>query len=213
MKIFILLIGITGVYVSSAFVRLELFASISLIILTSIALSILTKEIFQINSPHKFIFKFSYVIIILTLFIIPLTFPTESNWINSMDFPPTILNGATHSPATNDWLETLEWIKLNTPENAVIASWWDYGYWIQTMGERASLSDNSTVNDHIIKNIAKMLLSSPNDGWQMLQEMQADYIVVFVAGQKLDAQYDNEPLYLLNGGGDESKKAWFIRIC
>ena len=29
MKIFILIIGITGVYVSSAFVRLEVFASIS----------------------------------------------------------------------------------------------------------------------------------------------------------------------------------------
>jgi len=34
-KAFILIIGITGVYVSSVFIRLELFASISLIILSS----------------------------------------------------------------------------------------------------------------------------------------------------------------------------------
>ena len=36
---FVLIIGMTGVYVSSAFVRLEIFASISLIILASIGLS------------------------------------------------------------------------------------------------------------------------------------------------------------------------------
>ena len=46
MRVFTLIIGITGVYIGSAFVRLELFASISLIILSSIGLSILTKRNF-----------------------------------------------------------------------------------------------------------------------------------------------------------------------
>jgi len=43
---FALIIGIIGVYISSAFVRLELFASISVIILASIGLSVITTEIF-----------------------------------------------------------------------------------------------------------------------------------------------------------------------
>jgi dolichyl-diphosphooligosaccharide--protein glycosyltransferase len=206
--------GITGVYVSSAFIRLEVFASISLIFLTSIALSILIKEIFKINLSKKknYLLKISSVMILFILFTIPLVYPTSTNWINGIDFPPTILNGATSYPPSNDWLETLEWIKMNTPENAVFASWWDYGYWIQTMGERASLADNSTSNAKIIKNIAKMLISSPNDGWKMLQEMQADYVVVYVAGQRLSADYNGNSLYVLNGGGDESKKSWFMRI-
>jgi dolichyl-diphosphooligosaccharide--protein glycosyltransferase len=214
MRVFVLLMGITGVYVSSAFIRLEVFASISLIFLTSIGLSILIKEIFKINLSKKknYSLKISSVIIIFILFTVPLIFPTSTNWINAIDFPPTILNGGTKSPPTTDWLDTLEWIKMNTPENAVFASWWDYGYWIQTLGERASLADNSTVNDHIIKNIAKMLLSSPNDGWMMLQEMQADYVIVFVGAQQLGVQSNNENIYILNGGGDESKKTWFIRI-
>jgi len=42
--------------------------------------------------------------------------------------------------------------------------------------------------------------------------MQADYVVVFVAGQKLDGHYDNNPIYILDGGGDESKKSWFMHI-
>ena len=47
--VFVLFLGLVGVYVSSAFVRLEVFASISLIVLSSVGLSILTKEIFQIS--------------------------------------------------------------------------------------------------------------------------------------------------------------------
>ena len=41
--------------------------------------------------------------------------------------------------------------------------------------------------------------------------MGADYILVFVAGQRID-QGQDEPVYMLKGGGDESKKQWFMRI-
>jgi dolichyl-diphosphooligosaccharide--protein glycosyltransferase len=211
MKVFVLIFGISGVYISSSFIRLEVFASISLIIFSSIALSILSKNIFKITFSGKInnLIKILYVIIIVFLFFLPLGFPENNNWISNASSPPIILTGATSNPPTNDWLETLEWIKLNTPENAVIASWWDYGYWIQTMAERASLADNSTTNDHIIQNIARMLLSTPDDSWNMLQKMDADYVLVFLSAQKID---DNSELYVLGGGGDESKVTWFARI-
>jgi dolichyl-diphosphooligosaccharide--protein glycosyltransferase len=214
MKIFVLIIGITGVYVSSSFIRLEVFASISLIILASIALSILTKEIFKINlsTRKSYSLKISYIIGIFILFLVPLFVPVNSNWVSGVDVPPTILTGATNHPPSDDWLDTLEWIKLNTPENSVVASWWDYGYWIQTLSERATLADNSTVHTHIIQNIAKVFLSTPDDSWNTLQKMNADYIVVFVAGERLDATYDDKQLFYLAHGGDESKTPWFIRI-
>jgi dolichyl-diphosphooligosaccharide---protein glycosyltransferase len=214
MKVFLLVVGISGVYVSSAFIRLEVFASISLIILASIGVSILTKEIFQIYASKRksYLLKISYVILIFTLFTIPLFVPDGSNWIDALDMPPTIMTGGTMNPISNDWLDALEWIKLNTPENSVVASWWDYGYWIQTMSERASLADNSTVHTRIIQNIAHMLLSSPDDGWNMLQDMNADYVVIFIAGERLDATYNDKPIYYLGHGGDESKVPWFIRI-
>jgi len=214
MKIFVLIMGVTGVYVSSSFIRLEVFASISLIILASIALSILTKEIFKINlsNSKSHSLKISYVLVIFILFIVPLFVPANGNWVSAVDIPPTILTGATNHPPSDDWLATLEWIKLNTPENSVVASWWDYGYWIQSLSERATLADNSTVHTFIIQNIAKLFLSSPNDSWNTLQNMNADYVVVFVAGERLDATYDGKQLYYLGHGGDESKVQWFIRI-
>jgi dolichyl-diphosphooligosaccharide--protein glycosyltransferase len=106
----------------------------------------------------------------------------------------------------------MEWIKNNTPKDAVIASWWDYGYWISTLGERATIADNSTLSTSVIENLAKMFLSSPQEGWQMLKDMQADYVVVFVSGQRLAVDNEGQSLYILQGGGDESKKQWFIRI-
>jgi len=214
MRVFVLVMGLTGVYVSSAFIRLEIFASISLIFLTSIGLSILLKEIFKINLSKKknYSFKISSVIIIFILFTIPLVFPTTSNWINGVDFPPTILNGGTSYPPSNDWLETLEWIKINTPEDSVVASWWDYGYWISTLAERTTLIDNSTIGTWQIQNMAKIFLSTPDEAWNLLTDWDVDYVVVYVAAQRLSGDWNGDSLYVLNGGGDESKKGWFMRI-
>ena len=78
------------------------------------------------------------------------------------------------------------------------------------MGERKSLADNSTIDSKTIQNIAKMFLSEPDQAWKMLQEMDADYILIFISSQKL--QTEPEDLYVLMGGGDESKKQWFMRI-
>lgn len=217
MVAFVLILGITGVYISSAFVRLELFASLSLIIFASVGLSILSKEIFKINffGVKNYTFKISYIVIIFVLFTIPLIYPDSSsgNWISVVDISPTILNGGTNNPPTNDWLETLEWIKNNTPQDAVIASWWDYGYWITTMSDRATLIDNSTLIDSRIKHMANIFLSSPDEGWSMLKEWGSDYVVVFVTAERLE-NYSNsgERLYALGTGGDETKSQWFIRI-
>jgi len=216
MILFSLIFGLVGIYVSSAFVRLEVFASLSLIILSSLGLSVLVKGILTNTESKKFknlIIKFSFIAGIIILLIIPISFPTNGNWITAAKTPPTILNGGTAYPvSTNDWLESMEWIKNNTPKDAVIASWWDYGYWISTLGERATIADNSTIHTSIIEKLAKMFLSSPEEGWQMLKDMQADYVVVFVSGQRLAVDNEDQALYILQGGGDESKKQWFIRI-
>ena len=214
MKIFVLIIGITGVYVSSVFIRLEIFASISLIILASIGLSILTKEIFKVKFSKKinYLIKISYMLIILFLFITPLIFPENINWITTVDTPPTIYTGGTTFPPTNDWLETLEWIKLNTPENAIIASWWDYGYFITTLSERTTLVDNATLSTKKIEKMAQMLMSSPDESWYILKEMNADYVVTFFAATDIGSNSSETPLYVQGGGGDESKIVWFSHI-
>ena len=214
---FSLIIGLLGVYVSSAFVRLEVFASIAIIIFSSLGLSILIKEFFSMKiETGKFknsFLKIPFVIGLIILLTVPLIFPISANVFTITDNPPTIMNGGTtFSISTSDWRDSLEWIKNNTPEDAVIGAWWDYGYWIQTKAERASLADNSTLIDHIIKRIATVFLSTPDNGWEILRDMESDYFMIFVAGQRLTVDNEGQALYLLHGGGDESKKYWFMKI-
>lgn len=221
MAAFALIIGLIGVYISSAFVRLEVYASISVIILASVGLAVITSEIFKTRKPERKkivtsprrILKISYVVVIVALLIVPPSLPGAASWISGIKAPPTILNGGSNfNVATDDWLDAMEWLKNNTPEDAVVAAWWDYGYWISTLGERTSLADNATLSTAKIQQIARMFLSSPDEGWKMLQELDADYVLVFATSSRISEQGDDPPLYLLTGGGDESKKQWFMRI-
>ena len=219
MIVFALIFGLIGVYVSSAFVRLELFASVGVIILASIGISILSAEIFKIkktkdkkfsNTPSRII-KISFVVVIVVLLMLPTTLPARGNWIDSVKAPPTILNGGTSFNISNqDWLDAMNWLKNNTPEDAVVASWWDYGYWITTLGERISLADNATLDTKRIQKLGEMLLSPPDRAMTLLNELDADYVLIFIAAQKI--QETPQEVYLLTGGADESKKQWFMRI-
>jgi len=93
----------------------------------------------------------------------------------------------------------------------VIAAWWDYGYWITAIADRTTLIDNATINQAQIKKVAKIFLSTPDDAWKQLTEMEVDYVLVYIAAEKLSN--DNySPFYTLGGGGDEDKKYWLLRI-
>jgi len=170
MAAFALIIGFLGVYFSSAFVRLEIFGSISVIILSSIGISILISKILkEEHKPASAVTKISFLAIIVALLMVPMVYP-EINWANNnVGLPITILNSGSHfNTSTNDWSDAMQWLKENTPEDAVIASWWDYGYWISALAERKTLADNSTLLDWQIRKIAATYMSTPEDAWRIL---------------------------------------------
>jgi len=214
MILFALIIGFVGIYISSAFIRLEIFGSIAVIVLASIGVSLLISNVLKKHSKNSLssIAKFSFVAVIIVLLTVPVALPVNANWINVVKIPPTILHGGTHfNITTNDWGDALEWIKGNTEHDAVIAAWWDYGYWITAIADRTTLIDNATINQSQIKKVAKIFLSTPDDAWKQLTDMEVDYVLVYVAAQKLSNDIYS-PFYALGGGGDEDKKYWILRI-
>ena len=234
MSIFALIIGITGVYVSATFARLLVFSSIGIILLAGLGLYEITRTIINykaIEPSHKKKrkaegektsqmdrpIKIVYSVIVVILISIPVLdngvlYPQNSNWLSSADIPPSIANGGTgFRVKTNDWINALNWMSTNTSSNSVITSWWDYGYWITTLGNRTSLADNATINQTRIATIAKMFMDQTDNGLKIAQDLKSDYIVVYIVGQRFSGINGSE-LYVLGNGGDESKKQWFIRI-
>ncbi|HEU5460955.1 MAG TPA: DUF6541 family protein [Nitrososphaeraceae archaeon] len=240
MTIFALIIGITGLYVSATFARLMVYSSIAIVILASIGLYELTRSILQnrIENQNKIkerefrknikegkilpevkpLVKLSFVVMVVFLVSIPLIdyngviYPKNFNWISSADIPPSIVNGATgFRMQVEDWVDALDWIENNTPNDSVIASWWDYGYWITTLGNKTTLADNATINQTRIQTIAKMLMSEQETATQIAQDLKADYILVYIVADRHNGPNGNS-FYTLGSGGDESKKQWFMKI-
>jgi asparagine N-glycosylation enzyme membrane subunit Stt3 len=58
------------------------------------------------------------------------------------------------------WIPTFDWIRTQTETNAVFLHWWDYGYWVQTLGERATVLDGGNYESPY--NIARHFFTSDN---------------------------------------------------
>lgn len=231
--VFALILGITGVYVSATFARLLVFASIGIIILAGIGLAEITRNMMErkeaiaskgkkkhdavlIGTP---ITKVIYVTVIIAMLLVPIFYPPRSSWITAVDAPAAIANGGSvYRTQTDDWTEALQWISENTEDDAVVAAWWDYGYWITTLGERTTIADNATINSTRIDALAKMFIGDQEAGAQIAQDLGVDYVLVYVVAQKAltgtagGQNGTSVPLYTLGQGGDESKKQWIMRI-
>ena len=59
--------------------------------------------------------------------------------------------------------------------------------------------------------LGKMFMSPEAESLEILSSLDADYVLIFIAGRKGSDQRLGD-FYILGGGGDESKKQWFIRI-
>jgi len=225
-----LILGISGVYVASSFSRLMVYSTLALAILGAMGLVELSSSVLRshrVAGKKAFLHevrsdvKIAYSILLIGLLTLPMVYPVGAGWRDATDQPVSIANAGTNFRVElPDWREALAWIKDNTPEDAVIIAWWDYGYWITVMGNRTTLADNATINSTKIAQIGRLFMSDEAQAASLLRDMLRDpkdpsklrpgYIVAFVAGQRFFSQ--GFEYYILGGGGDESKKQWFIRI-
>jgi len=79
--------------------------------------------------------------------------PAEAGYLAARDYMP-IINQA--------WWTTLENLREQSPPNAIINAWWDYGYWIKYGAERRVAMDGGSLSTHIPYWLSRALLA-PND--------------------------------------------------
>ena len=82
----------------------------------------------------------------LLFFVLHCTYVTSTAYSSpSVVLASTNPDGSQH--IIDDFREAYYWLRQNTPKDAVVMSWWDYGYQIAGMADRPTLVDNNTWNN------------------------------------------------------------------
>ena len=61
------------------------------------------------------------------------------------------------------WQKAMSWVRENTSQNAVFAHWWDYGYWVQSIGERATILDGGNAIGYWNHLMGRYVLTGNNE--------------------------------------------------
>ena len=81
----------------------------------------------------------------------------------------------------DDYREAYWWLRDNTPEDARVLAWWDYGYQIAGLANRTTLADGNTWNHEHIATIGRCLTSPEKQAHKIVRHL-ADYVLVWTGG-------------------------------
>ena len=212
-KLFMVMFALTMLYFSASMIRLTIVLAPAFAILGALAIVEIVRPfssiVFQrsISRRRQRLtprlgkdFSALLIIAIFALTLIPL-----GRGVDSAYAPTTLAASSVPSrQQIGDWMQALLWMKENLPEDTVVASWWDYGYWISVVAGKISLADNGTINGTSISNLGIMFMSTEEEALPILKLYNAHYVVVFTTINQ--AQGGN---FLF---GDEVKWRWMAKI-
>ncbi|KZO92856.1 glycosyltransferase family 66 protein [Calocera viscosa TUFC12733] len=144
------------------------------------------------------------VVIVNAIFMLVM-FVLHCTWVTSSAYssPSVVLASRRPDGSQNiidDFREAYYWLRQNTPQDAVVMSWWDYGYQIAGMADRPTLVDNNTWNNTHIATVGKAMSSSEEVSYPILRKHDVDYILIIFGG-------------LIGYSGDDINKfLWMVRI-
>lgn len=216
-NIFIILYGVTSIYFAGVMVRLMLVLAPVMCILSGIAVSAMLTIYMRQVDPSKNVDKkikkfdnFSMKSEIATAFVGMITFLLISytfhcTWVTSEAYssPSIVLSARSQDGSRvlfDDFREAYYWLKMNTPEDAKVMSWWDYGYQITAMANRTILVDNNTWNNTHISRVGQAMASTEEKAYEIMQELDVDYVLVIFGGV---IGYSSD---------DINKFLWMVRI-
>ena len=229
-NIFLILYGLTSLYFSSSMVRLLVLLAPAVGLLGSLGLVGMLKPFTTLLKTPKFIQRrksyegfagkeFSAVPIFLCFMLLMANFAFPFPRVYNHAYSPvTILAGS--MPIRPDkpvieWMDALTWMKDNLPQNAIVFSWWDYGYWITVEANRTSLADNATFNTTHIAVIGRVFVENETNALNILKTIRRGnsppptHILVFTTITVANPQQYN---YSYVGFGDMGKWTWMLKI-
>jgi len=226
-KLFIAFYLISSIYFASLMIRLLLVVAPAMCVLSGIGVSNLIRDIMKIlitrrpaqpvrgqaesadNSGSFFIRAVKYAFALVGLLFIGFLvarFMFHGSLVAADVYssPSVILSNRDYTTGSkmiiDDFREAYYWIRQNTPEDAKIVSWWDYGYQLAGFSNRTTLVDNNTWNHTHIAQVGRIMASTEEGAYELLDELDANYVLI-VFGAKTGYS-----------GDDINKFLWMLRI-
>ncbi|XP_042220838.1 dolichyl-diphosphooligosaccharide--protein glycosyltransferase subunit STT3A-like [Homarus americanus] len=222
-NIFIILYGVLSIYFAGVMVRLMLVLAPVMCILSGIAvssmLSTYMKQIDEVKTEKKKA-KFegnyfmrseiaTFFVCVMSVFLVMYTL--HCTWVTSEAYssPSIVLSARGHDGSRiifDDFREAYYWLRHNTPEDAKVMSWWDYGYQITAMANRTILVDNNTWNNTHISRVGQAMASTEDKAYEIMRELDVDYVLVIFGGLTGYSSDDiNKFLWMVRIGGSTEK--------
>ncbi|EFX84969.1 hypothetical protein DAPPUDRAFT_300830 [Daphnia pulex] len=228
-NIFIILYGVTSIYFAGVMVRLMLVLAPVMCILSGIAVSTaLGSQMKYLDSPRQgsqsaaekkpkkgeavvpFRSEVAWTFtVLISLFLVSYTF--HCTWVTSEAYssPSIVLSARGHDGSRiifDDFREAYYWLRMNTPEDSRVMSWWDYGYQISAMANRTIIVDNNTWNNTHISRVGQAMASTEDKAYEIMRELDVDYVLVIFGGLTGYSSDDiNKFLWMVRIGGSTDR--------
>jgi dolichyl-diphosphooligosaccharide--protein glycosyltransferase len=183
--VFIVLFALAAIYGASSYIRLLVIVAPAITLLAGMAItSIFAYAMAIIKQPSDKKSRATtlnkwYGILAIAL-ILGAMVPIAYENVRTANRPAMIVSSSSNYAANiPDWQEALAWMRDNLPEGAVVAEWWDYGYWINVMGNQTVISDNNTSNETQIKLIARAFLNNETYALETFKSLNVTHVVVY----------------------------------
>ncbi|GAB6018660.1 Dolichyl-diphosphooligosaccharide--protein glycosyltransferase subunit stt3a [Chamberlinius hualienensis] len=203
-NIFIIMYGVTSIYFAGVMVRLMLVLAPVMCILSGIGVSsMLATYMKQVDS-----IAWTFITLVCGFLI---TYTFHCTWVTSEAYssPSIVLSARTHDGSRiifDDFREAYYWLRHNTPEDAKVMSWWDYGYQITAMANRTILVDNNTWNNTHISRVGQAMASTEEKAYEIMRELDVNYVLVIFGGLSGYSSDDiNKFLWMVRIGGSTEK--------
>jgi len=169
-----LVILLLTTYLLNSFIRMMYINALFLSVLTGYVIAKIINAYYMTNentdSLYKMLCVISLIIIlgmsIFNIYVFYTQIEQESKLIG---------------PSFNrDWQQAMGWVRNNTEKDSLFMHWWDYGYWIQTMGERPTLTDGGHYTSFWDHTMARYVLTTPNhsSAYQYFNTFGINYLLI-----------------------------------
>ncbi|XP_068646986.1 dolichyl-diphosphooligosaccharide--protein glycosyltransferase subunit STT3B-like isoform X2 [Aristolochia californica] len=228
--IFIVMYGLTSMYFAGVMVRLILVATPAVCLISAIAVSATIKNLTSLVRTKNKVLHTSAgksggtkasakgvqdqslpfqrngaIALLIGAFYLLARYATHCTWVTSEAYSSPSIVLAARGPyggrvIFDDYREAYFWLRQNTPPDAKIMSWWDYGYQITAMGNRTVIVDNNTWNNTHIATVGRAMSSYEDEAYGIMQSLDVDYVLVVFGGV---TGYSSD---------DINKFLWMVRI-